>query len=215
MLALKFNTLFPQPPLSHHDSEDRYLTNSATWEYYETLLNIIGDNSGYRVTYLDGVLEILSTSRRHETEKSRIRNLLCLYFLEADIEYFPFGSTTLKQEEQRAGLEADEGYCFGTDKDVPDLAIEVVVISGGIPKLEIYRRLQVPEVWFWQNGEFSVYYFRSNLPAELEYNYGYERIENSELLPDINLIFLAECVKNPQPLAAAKMWRNYWRSPTE
>ncbi|MBP0030593.1 Uma2 family endonuclease [Roseofilum sp. Guam] len=211
MLALKFNTLFPQPPLSHPDSEDRYLTNSATWEYYETLLNIIGDNGGYRVTYLDGVLEIMSTSRRHETDKTRIGNLLELYFLEADIEYFTFGSTTLKQEEQRAGLEADEGYCFGTDKDVPDLAIEVVVTSGGIPKLEVYRRLQVPEVWFWQNGEFSVYHFRSNLPAELEYNYGYERIENSELLPDINLIFLAECVNNPQPLAAAKMWRNYWR----
>lgn len=215
MLALKFNTLFPEPPLSHQDSEDRYLTNSATWEYYETLLNIIGDNGGYRVTYLDGVLEIMSTSRRHETEKTRIGNLLELYFLEADIEYFPFGSTTLKQEAKRAGLEADEGYCFGTDKDVPDLAIEVVVTHGGINKLEVYRRLQVPEVWFWQNGKFSVYHLRSNLPVESESNHGYERIENSELLPEIDIDFLAECVKNPQPLAAAKIWRNYWRSPTQ
>ena len=52
---------------------------------------------------------------------------------------------------------------MGTDKNVPDLVIEVVVTSGGINKLEVYRRLQVPEVWFWENEEFSVYHLRSEL----------------------------------------------------
>ena len=212
MLALKLNDLLPQPPASRQDSEDRYITNNATWEYYEALLGIVGDNGGYRVTYLDGVLEIMSTSRRHETDKSRIGNLLELYFLEVDIEYFPFGSTTLKQEVKKAGLEADEGYCLRTDKTIPDLAIEVVVTSGGINKLEVYRRLQVPEVWFWENEEFSVYHIRSERAIERATNYGYERLENSELLPDIDLDFFAECVNNSEPLAAAKLWRNYWRS---
>ncbi len=31
--------------------------------------------------------------------------------------------------------------------------IEVVVSSGGINKLEAYKRLQIPEVWFWMNDE--------------------------------------------------------------
>jgi len=42
------------------DSEDRYLTNSVTWEQYEALLTELEDAPGVRLTYLDGVLEIVS-----------------------------------------------------------------------------------------------------------------------------------------------------------
>ena len=58
------------------------------------------------------------------------------------------GSTTLQRPEQGAGGELDESYCIGTDKDFPDLAIEVIVTSGSINRLELYRRLGVQEVWF-------------------------------------------------------------------
>ena len=34
------------------------------------------------------------------------------------------------------------------DKEIPELAIEVVYTSGGIDILKIYRRLGVKEVWF-------------------------------------------------------------------
>jgi len=44
-------------------------------------------------------------------------------------------------------LEPDECYLVGDqDKSAPDLAIEVIGTSGGIDKLEIYRRLDVGEV---------------------------------------------------------------------
>ncbi|WP_324238767.1 hypothetical protein [Okeania sp.] len=36
-------------------------------------------------------------------------------------------------------------------KKVPDLAIEVVITSGGIKTLGIYQSLGVSEVCFWQN----------------------------------------------------------------
>ncbi|HIK45941.1 MAG TPA: hypothetical protein IGR64_13825 [Leptolyngbyaceae cyanobacterium M65_K2018_010] len=42
------------------------------------------------------------------------------------------GSTTLKKPERQAGGEPDESYCIGTDKEFPDLAIEVIVTSGSI-----------------------------------------------------------------------------------
>ncbi|WP_293331739.1 Uma2 family endonuclease [Microcoleus sp. CAWBG58] len=211
MLTIELDTLLKEQALQRQDSEERYITDTVNWEQYQTLLNRIGDTAGYRVTYLDGVLEIMSPSRRHENGKTRIGNLLEIYFVEADIEYFPFGSTTLRKEEKSSGTEPDEAYCIGTDKEFPDLVIEVIVTSGSIDKLELYRRLNVQEVWFWRNERFSIYHLREEIPVEFVSNCGYELITQSELLPELDIEMLAECVKNPHPLAAAKAWRQTLR----
>ena len=66
MLTSDLNALLDQQALQRQDSECRYITDRVNWEQYETLLTRNGDSSAYRVTYLDGVLEIISPSRRHE-----------------------------------------------------------------------------------------------------------------------------------------------------
>lgn len=191
----------------HQDPEGRYLTDRVSWEQYAALLARNGDSSAYRVTYLDGVLEIMSPSRRHESPKKRISNLLETYFLEADIDYFPFGSTTLRKEENRGGTEPDEAYCFGIDKEFPDLAIEVIITSGGINKLEVYRRLNIKEVWFWQNNRFSLYYLREENPREFIETCGYESLDRSVFLPNLDIEMLAEYVQYPSSLSAVKEFR--------
>ncbi|MFM6842180.1 MAG: Uma2 family endonuclease, partial [Dolichospermum sp.] len=103
----------------------------------------------------DGVIELMSPSRRHEIHKTIIGSLLEIYFQEKRIRYFPLGSTTLRKQAKRGGVEPDESYCIVIEKEVPDLAIEVVVTSGGIDKLEVYKRLAVAEVWFFQNNQFA------------------------------------------------------------
>ncbi|MEM6520792.1 MAG: hypothetical protein AAF892_18895 [Cyanobacteria bacterium P01_D01_bin.71] len=40
--------------------------------------------------------------------------------------------------------------------------IEVVVTSGGIDKLEGYRRLAVTEVWFWEDGVLKLYHLKAD-----------------------------------------------------
>ncbi|MGL5063600.1 MAG: Uma2 family endonuclease [Microcoleus sp.] len=212
MLTIELNNLLKEQELQREDPESRYITDNVSWEQYEKLLHLIGDAAGYRITYLDGVLEIMAPSRHHESRKTRIGDLLLIYFLEADIEYFPFGSTTLRQQEKRGGTEPDESYCIGTDKEFPDLVIEVIVTSGSVNKLELYKRLNVQEVWFWRNDRFAVYHLREATPEQFASNYGYELIQNSEVLPQIDLVMLTECLKNPQPLAAAKQWRQSVRS---
>jgi hypothetical protein len=42
------------------DPEERFITSGVSWESYEALLVKLEGNSHYRVTYLDGVLEIVS-----------------------------------------------------------------------------------------------------------------------------------------------------------
>ncbi len=187
------------------DPEERHIIADVTWSQYESLLAERGDSLQYRVNYLDGVLEIVAPSRRHETGKTQIGTLLEIYFLETDTEYFPTGSTTFRKQEKQVGAEPDESYCIGIDKEFPDLAIEVVVTSGGINRLERFRRLGVLEVWFWQKHRFAIYHLRDH-PADTQ-TFGYEEISYSELLPDLDLNLLSQSVENPNPLAAAKAFR--------
>ena len=207
MLASQLETLIDARALQSQDPEDRYLTTGVSWQQYEMLLAQLGDRPGFRVTYLDGVLEIVSPSLRHEDMKSRIGDLLLVYFLETDTDYYPKGSTTFRQQEQRGGTEADESYCIGTDKAVPDLAIEVVITRGGLHRLEVYSRLQVPEVWFWHAGHFPLYHLRQETPAAFIQTYGYEELTHSELLPQLDIEILATYVRQPHPLTAVKEFR--------
>jgi Uncharacterized protein conserved in cyanobacteria len=206
MLASQLETLL-NPDENLQGSEVRYITDKVSWEYYETLLTQLGDSLEFRLTYLDGILEVMSPSRNHERIKTLIGDLLLIYFLETDTEYYPTGSMTLRNPEQRGGTEPDESYCIGSNQEIPDLAIEVVITSGGINRLEVYQRLGVREVWFWQNNRFLVYHSRSENVEQFQQTSGYELINNSEILPDINLTILAEYVQHPNPLIAAKSFR--------
>ena len=164
--------------LLDRDSEDIRAIAGVTWEEYEAFLAKVGDRILCRFAYLDGDLEIMSPSRRHESRKTFIGNLLERYFLETDTPYFPIGSTTLKDQGKSAGVEPDESYCVGEDKEVPDLAIEVVVTSGNIDRLELYGRLGIREVWFWRKDELSVYV--------LQETGSYEKCDSSQILPDLD-----------------------------
>ena len=135
----------------------------------------------------------MSPSRRHEVSKKNIGRLLEVYFEETRTSFWGLGSTTFRKQEKKGGKEPDECYCIGIEKEFPDLAIEVVFTSGGIDDLEVYKRLGVREVWFWQNNQFSVYSLQGNK---------YKQISKSELLPDLDLALLAEYVMQPDPLEA-------------
>ena len=85
--------------------------------------------------------------------------------------------------------------------------IEVVITSGGISRLEVYNRLQVPEVWFWHQERFSLYHLREGTPRTFIRAYGYAEIIRSELLPHLDIKLLAACVQHPNSLLAAKEFR--------
>ncbi|MCC3508926.1 MAG: Uma2 family endonuclease [Microcoleus sp. PH2017_17_BER_D_A] len=154
-----------------------FLSN-VTWETLEKLDADLAD-IGARLTYLDGCLEIIgSFSEEHEESRNTLDQLLEMYMRTKDIRFYGRGSTTIGMKELGARKEPDESYCLGTRKSVPDLAIEITVTSGGIDTLEIYRRVGVQEVWFWEDGVISVYCLRST---------GYELVSKSELLPELDL----------------------------
>jgi len=84
----------------------------------------------------------------HEVFKKIIGYLIETFFFERQIKVIPTGSIT-QEREGEASAQADESYCFGEAKPIPDLSIKVIFTSGSTAKLKRYQALGVPEVWFW------------------------------------------------------------------
>ena len=102
----------------------------------------------------------MSPSRNHERIATVITLLVNAYCRKYQIPYFTLGSKDIKRQFV-AGKQPDASYCFNTEKDTPDLAIEVNYTSGSINDLEKYRLLSVPEVWIWQNNALTFYRFEN------------------------------------------------------
>jgi Uma2 family endonuclease len=193
--------LFPMHPSSVSE-EQRVLLRDVPWSTYVVLRDSI-ESPGVRMTYLEGLLEIMSPSRAHEVDKTQIARLLELFCLERDIPLFGYGSTTFRKEEKERGLEPDECYCRDTNKDVPDIALEVVKTRGSIDKLDVYRGLGVREVWVFEDGAFSLFTLRGDT---------YAAIDASEVLPEVDLERLADFAVLDDQHAALKAYRDELRA---
>ena len=203
--ALYCASMTTAAPRLEERSEDHVVRLSgATWADYQRLLEIRGDRSAPRITYLEGTIEIMSPSRHHESVKSITGCLVEVFCAEHDIEFSTFGSWTIESKQHERGAEPDECYVFGevAEPERPDLAIEVVLRSGGIDKLEVYRKLGVREVWFWRLGRFQIHVLRGD---------GYESVAASEVLPGIDLELHASFLQAPTTSQAIREYRKALR----
>ena len=70
----------------------------------------------------------------------------------------------------------------------------VILTRGSLDKLDIYRRLGVTEVWLWKMNRLKLYHLREETPSVFEETYGYEQIVTSEVLPELDMALLEQCV---------------------
>jgi Uma2 family endonuclease len=185
-------------------AEQRLLLEGVSWQQYETLIATLGDDfPNLRLNYLEGTLEIMTTSPEHEELKKIIGMLLEAYFQETRTRFHALGSATFRKAMKLRGLEPDECYCLEQKKEFPDLAVEVVLTSSIVNKLEIYQGLGVAEIWQWQDGKFVIYHLRSD---------GYEQVEKSELLPNLDIQLLANYVNPAEQFDSVMAYREMIRS---
>lgn len=182
--------------------EQRFVIHGVSFKDYVVLREAL-DIPGLRMTYCEGVLELMSPSTEHENEKKTIARLIELHALERDIALYGYGNATFRKEAKERGCEPDECWMVGGKlRDFPDIALEVVLTSGGIDKLRVYEGLGVREVWFFEDGAFHLHALTES---------GYQPIERSRLVPELDFEVLARFVALDDQHEAAKAYRNWLR----
>jgi Uma2 family endonuclease len=193
----------PPAPEPNDEGEQRVLFHGVSYDDYLAIRRHI-DAPGVRLTYYKGALEIMTPSDKHEVTKSHIGRFFELYALERDIPISLYGSTTFRRRKKERALEPDECYFIGErTRKFPDIAIEVVIRSGGLAKLPVYEGLGVREVWFWEKNAFHLHALRKD---------GYESIARSELVPDLDFDLLARFVRREDHHAAIREFRDWLRT---
>jgi len=179
--------VLPQP-IEHE--ERRFVLHDVPWATYVALRDALDDQSGLKMTYLRGVLELMSPSVLHEDAKKILARLIETWAMERDVDLRGFGGATFRYEAKQRGLEPDECYKLGKldDDGVPDIAIEVIVTAGLVDKMAVYAGLGVPEVWEWRPGTKTILVHR--LVGD-----DYQRRDRSEVLPSLDLLELSRFVQ--------------------
>lgn len=164
---------------------DQRIVLQGTWEQFRLMQQASENSPGVRLAFYEETIEIFMPGREHEVFSHIIGYLLTTFLLAKRIQFEPTGSMT-QEADRVASAQADQSYCIGGFKPIPDLSIEVVFTSGG-GKLGRYQALGVLEVWFWQDGVLEMHHLRAA---------GYERIDRSELpgLDQLDIDLLKRCI---------------------
>lgn len=170
------------------------LAHGQNWASYLVMDKVL-EGSGLRVSYCDGVIEIMSTSRDHERIKQNISHMVARYCQDEDIEYSSEGHATRRLENRR-GTEPDDSFYFSAERQaegkVPDLVVEVALSSGGLDKMDFYEPLGVPEVWIWEGGRIQIFGFDGKK---------YRQLRSSRQLPGLDVQLVAKLAPG-QPTSA-------------
>lgn len=160
--------------LNRLSQEDQTLSLAGmSWADYEKFDE--PEYPGYRVSYFNGVITLVSPSQNHEVIAEVINYLIVAYCKKINLPYYPMRSTRLINK-PLAGKEPDVSFSFSSKKNIPDLAIEVIFSSGSIDDLKKYQSIGVAEVWFWRDSEITFYQLEKK---------GYVEIAQSVFLPNL------------------------------
>ncbi|HUY36559.1 MAG TPA: Uma2 family endonuclease [Pirellulales bacterium] len=171
---------------------------AVPWETYLSLAKANGDGP-VRLTYDQGMLEIMAPSYFHERLSQFIDRLIGVLTEELGVEMSSGGSTTMRSEPARRGAEADQSYHIRHEAAVrgqrefdpatpPDLAVEVDITSSSSKRLPIYSSLGIPEVWRYDGERLAFMALQSHgeyRPVTLSLSF--PRLSTGDLDP-----FLAE-----------------------
>lgn len=140
-------------------AETRTVLENVRWE---TFLELADSRPGSvpRMTFDQGVLELMTPRRQHEAIGRLIGRIVETYSERRGIEILSCASTTFKRPDLDRAFEPDESYYIAhadqirpkeeVDLEIdppPDLVIEVEITSSAIAKLRLFAAMGVPEVW--------------------------------------------------------------------
>ncbi len=162
----------------------------TTWETYEQFDAYFEELSFGRVSYCDGILEIMPNSKLHERMKVNLARLIQDYALWMGHDFSSAGQATIGEQEKDASKEPDDSFWFNREMDErADLILEVVITSPAIEKQSFYARFGIPELWIWEDGRIQVWLLKKD-------GKGYKKSKRSQIFPNLDLRLMERCAQS-------------------
>ncbi len=193
--------------------EMRRVLYGVTWEDYLKLLGATGDFS-LPHTYDEGTLEMMGPRKDHDWMAKLIARMIEAFALAVDLPIQSIGSTTLRPSKGGRGLQPDESYYLANEPRVrckdtyepekdppPDLAIEVDVTSTSVPRMPVFAKIGVPEIWRIERGRVRFYRLKSRTK--------YEAVDRSVAFPFLKPADLMRFVKRRGELGENAVVREF------
>lgn len=168
------------------------LLKNVSWQMFEEILEELGTRAA-RVSYSNGMLEIMTPLAEHEDNKVIIGDLVKALLEELDIEFRSLGSTTFKNEEMRQAVESDDCFYIENEAKIrgkkridlsvdppPDLAIEIDITSR--TKFNNYEALGVPELWRYNGRKLQINVLQTGKYVESNTSYNFPNLPISEVI---------------------------------
>lgn len=162
--------------------------HDVSWQTYQALLADMGEHRAARLAYNNGMLEIKMPSKLHELINRLLERIVTTLTEELGMNVLPLGSTTLNREEAAQGVEPDSCYYIQNADRVdpedeeppldlpPDLVVEVDITSSSRSRLNIYKKMGLPEIWRYNRQGFVILQLREGEYVECENSLTFSQI---------------------------------------
>ena len=144
---------------------DRVVIRNVSWETYESLLKDLEHQSLPRLTYDQGVLEIMSPYWEHGRGAAILGQIATIALEETETDFESADPVTFTREDLKRGFEPDRCFYIQNAKHVrgkkrldlkvdppPDLLIEMDVTTDSMDKSPLFAAMNMPEVWRCEEG---------------------------------------------------------------
>ena len=185
------------------------ILRGISWQTYENLLTDLGEQSSLRLTYDQGILEIMTLTPEHESINRYLSSLVDLLVDELGTDVHPVGSSTFKREDIDRGFEPDSSFYFARAAEMrgkkridleidpaPELVIEIDVSHSSLDKLSIFTRFGVAEVWRYDGAKIYIYRLVEN---------SFVSQENSSIFPALTSSIIEEFLSRSQTLTRQEL----------
>ncbi len=206
------------PSLFVEPAEMRIVLENVEWA---TFVELADQRRGSvpRMIYDKGVLEMMSPKRQHENLGRLIGRMVEAYSEAQDIEIISVKSITVKRPDLKKAFEADESYYVDHAKQLlekealdfeidppPDLVIEVAITTSAIEKMQLFARMQIPEVWRHDGQSLQMFRLVEG---------SYVSIESSNQLPGLQATLMNRILASRLTTGETKLIKKFRQLVTE
>jgi Uma2 family endonuclease len=150
-------------------ADDRVVLPCVSWETYERLLADDEERRVPRMTYDQGMLELVTPSMPHEVDAATVTRIVDIVAANLGIPTRSVGSTTFRRKDLKRGFESDASFYIQNEERIrgqrevdltvdppPDVVLGMEMSRSARDKLPLFASMGIPELWRCDGERVSI-----------------------------------------------------------